>query len=431
MAFGVAPLVRKPSRMRRAIEAVYRRVAKLLAIVPIRFRGVLLAVAGLWVTLGIGKAQADYLLYPAGISAIALVVLCAVCVAAGALRVRLALRSRAGGVPPELETTHPVMSELRFPRLAAWPLVDVRMAWAQPDDVAVTLERAGRQWQEVITPRARGRYTRVVRRFTVEDVFGLTAMSFRVAWEAPMRIAPASATAGMELAVGYGHGDAFSHPSGRPEGDLVEMRAYGHGDSMRHILWKTFARSRRLLVRMPERAIAPSPTTVAFLVAGPGDEPTCATARLYLERNLFGRDFVFCADGAAEPTRDTYAAVDQIIDSAAAVGDGGAALEQQAAQIDRARLASCVVFVPAVDGAWRERVVAFASRLPAPPTVIIGVDGIEPTAKRTLAARLLVRGQRELDEDSRALAGIPALRAALQAEGVRVQIIHRTTGQQW
>ena len=69
------------------------------------------------------------------------------------------------------------------------------------------------------------------------------------------------------------------------------MRAYGHGDPMRHVLWKTFARSRRLLVRMPERAIAPSPTTVAFLIAGPGEgdpiaarfDPLLAEARALLQ----------------------------------------------------------------------------------------------------------------------------------------------------
>jgi len=406
-------------------------VSRRLAIVPIRVRGLLLAGAGAYVTFGIGASEADYLLYPAGLCAIALVALCALCVGAGALRVRLAVRRKPAAVPVSIETTHAVRSDFEFPRLGLWPLIDVRMSWVEPVGVDVTLEKSRGSWREVITPRQRGRYARLVRRFTVEDVFGLTAISFSVAWEVGVRIAPATATAGADLAVGYGHGDAFSHPSGRQEGDLVEMRAYGHGDPMRHILWKTFARSRRLLVRMPERAIAPRPTTVAFLVAGHGDEPTCAAARLYLERNLFGRDFLFCADGALEPAHEADVAIEQIIDSAATVADDGGAigLEQQAAQVDHARLASCVVFAPAIDGAWRERVVAFAGRCPAPPTVIIGVDGTEPPGRRRLVSRMLLRGGAEADVDSRALAGVPALREALESQGMRVQIIHRTTGQ--
>src|SRR4029079_3371216 len=98
---------------------------------------------------------------------------------------------------------------------------------------------------------------------------------------------------------------AFSHPAGRQDGDLVEMRNYGVGDPMRHILWKTIARTHRPLVRTPERAIAPAPITVAFLVAGAADEPTAATARLYLERGMFGPDFLFAADGPAPPPHGT------------------------------------------------------------------------------------------------------------------------------
>jgi hypothetical protein len=296
--------------------------------------------------------------------------------------------------------------------------------------VSVSLEPQGGAWAEVITPHARGRHTRVARRFTVEDVFGLAACSFTVAWEEPVRIAPARAVASAELAVGYATGDAFSHPSGRAEGDLVEMRAYGHGDPMRHVLWKTFARSRRLLVRMPERAIAPSPTTVAFLIAGPGDEPSCGTARLYLERNLFGADFLFGADGAAAPARDRDTALDQIIDSAG--GESGIALDQLGKNIDPMRLASCVVFAPAVDGPWRERVVEFAARLPAPPTIVIGVDGAPPAAPRSRIARMLVRtsdADDGNDADGRAMVEVGALREALEASGLRVQVVHRSTGQ--
>jgi hypothetical protein len=345
----------------------------------------------------------------------------------GALRVWLAVRRAAAGIPADLETTQAVPMGFVFPRLTWWPLVEVKMVWEAPIGVEVALEARGGTWGELITPHARGRHARVARRFTVEDVFGLCASSFTVAWDEPVRIMPARAVASAELAVGWATGDAFSHPSGRAEGDLVEMRAYGHGDPMRHVLWKTFARSRRLLVRMPERAIAPSPTTVAFLVAGPGDEPSCGTARLYLERNLFGTDFLFGADGAAAPAKDRDTALDQIIDSAQA--EGGVALDVLGKNIDPIRLASCVVFAPAVDGPWRERVVQFAARLPAPPTIVIGVDGVPPAAPRSRLSRLLLRGGADGDGDGRALAGVPALREQLEASGLRVQIVHRSTGQ--
>ena len=413
--------------LRRAAE-VYRRVVRRLAVVPVRPRGVLLAGAGAWLAFRIGEREADLVLYPAGIAAIALVAVCALCVAAAALRLRLALRGTSAGIPLALETGSATRTDFVLRWLRAWPLVEARVAWDRPADVDVALEREPGGLREVVTARARGRHDQLVRRFTIEDTFGLCAIAFAVRWPVALRVLPAAAPAAPELVAGFGAGDAFSHPSGRAEGDLVEMRAYGHGDSMRHILWKVFARSRRLLVRLPERAIAPAPTTCAFLVAGPGDEPTCGVARLYLESARLGTDFVFCADGCAAPTRDRDAALDQIVDSSAAVGDSGSALDRHAAQIDPVRLSACVVFAPALDGTWRDRVVAFARRSAAAPTIIIGVDGALPGAPRSRLARLLTRAPAPLALDARAYTQIETLRAALESSGLRVQVVHRTHG---
>src|SRR5262249_24108870 len=154
----------------------------------------------------------------------------AIAVGIGAAVLRRDVRRRPAGLPDSLETTVATPTEFRFPRFAAWPLLETRMRWDEPADVVVEVAAAGRLYEETVTPRDRGRHARLVRVFTVEDVFGLCGLSFRVTWETPIRIAPASASAAAELAASYAHGDAFSHPAGRAEGDLVEMRAYGHGD---------------------------------------------------------------------------------------------------------------------------------------------------------------------------------------------------------
>jgi hypothetical protein len=412
------------SRGLGAVLELCRRVVFGFAIVPIRLRGLVLTGAGAYLAFSIGEREADYVLYPAGIAAMALVVLCMVCVLAAALRVRLALRGTDAAIPTELETGRETRTDFLFRWLGAWPLVDARIVWTRPAAVDVTLEREAGGLREVVTLHGRGRHDRLVRRFTVEDQFGLCAVSFSVSWTVAYRVVPARASAGPELALGFRSGDAYSHPSARAEGDLVEMRAYGNGDSMRHILWKTFARSRRLLVRMPERAIAPSPATCAFLVAGPGDEPTCGVARLYLERGQFGGEFVFFADGCAEAARDVDAAIDQIVDS----GNASSAIAlDHAEQLDRVRLGACVLFAPAIDGPWRDRVVAFARRIGATPTVIIGVDGSPSERTRSLVARLLTAGEPP-NVDARAYAQIGTLRAALESDGLRVQIVHRTQG---
>jgi uncharacterized protein (DUF58 family) len=374
----------------------------------------------------VGPAEIDHVVYTAGFVALALVALCALVVFLAALVLRSAARRALCNVTDSLETLRTQRTGVRIPRLRAWPLVEVRLTWEEPDKVAVALEPEGRWLIETITARERGRRATILRRFRVADVLGLSAVSFRLSHAQPIVIAPAVASASAELSAAYALGGDLSHPAGKPEGDLIEMRKYGPGDSLRHVLWKTFARTRRLLVRVPERAMAPRPVTVAFLVAGAGDEATSAVARLYLDLGLFGPDFLFCADGAARPARQSQEALTQIIDSVNERARGGASLEMLAAEVEPTRLASCLLFAPPIDGPWRARLVAFARRLPSPPTVVIGVEGatVPPAATKPLARLLFCPP---------AVARVPValgeLRQALEGDGLRVQVVHRQTGQ--
>jgi hypothetical protein len=411
--------------MRRIGRRIGRRLEP-LGYVPLRLPGVVLVAAAL-VVMRFARERADYVLYPASLAALGLLGACALFTTLASLALWRSVRTIEGsGVPDQLETTQPLATGFRFRRLVAWPMVETRMRWDAPPGVRVELIRDGRWFAESITAAERGRHTRIVRRFTVEDIFGLTAITFRVAWEQPLRIVPARTAAGVELAMGHATGDAFSHPEGRAEGDLIEMRKYGHGDPLRYVLWKTFARTRRLLVRMPERAIAPMPTTSAFLVAGDGDEAAAATARLYIESGLLGSDFVFAADGAPAPTTKAEEAVEQIIDSVGARGEGGRGLDAFRREVDPVRLGRCVVFAPPVDGAWRERVAAFSQGLPSPATVIIGVEGPLEDKRRRWVARLLFLPDYKLHAQRRDL---DAIRSGLEAGGAQVKILHRETGQ--
>jgi hypothetical protein len=422
-------------RLRTGIAAIRTRLARVSGYVPIRIPGLALALAAL-AALWFARREADYLLFPAALAILGLIALCLVFTTLAALALRRSIRRRRArepyaGLPEQLETTRRLTTGFRFRRLVAWPLVEAKMRWHRPAGIKVELVPAGGWFEEVITAEERGRHPRLVRSFTVEDIFGLTAITFRVTWEQALRIVPARGAAGVEIAIGHATGDAFSHPSGRQEGDLVEMRRYGHGDPMRHVLWKTFARTRRLLVRMPERAIAPSPTTSAFLIAGIGDEAAAATARLYVETGLLGTDFVFAADGAATPTTRPEEAVEQIIDSIAARGDGGGGLEAFRKNVDPVRLGRCVVFAPPSDGAWCERVAAFSRALPSPATVIIGVEGFIDEPKRKLVTRLLLRpaAAAAVTHPPGWRRDLARIRATLEAGGVMVKVLHRDTGQ--
>ena len=67
-------------------------------------------------------------------------------------------------------------------------------------------------------------------------------------------------------------------------------------DSPRLILWKVYARTRRLFVRTSERALEAAPRTCAYLVADPQDEAAATLARTVLERGLLGDRWRFGAD---------------------------------------------------------------------------------------------------------------------------------------
>ena len=405
---------------------IWGRLRRGAGYVPLRIPGLVFVFGALFV-LWFSRSNADYLLYPASLVALGLLGLCMICTLLAALALRFSLRKHGTWeMPEQIETTHPVRTGFRFSRLSIWPLVEVRMQWEAPRAMDVALEISGRFFEETVTARERGRYTHVIRRFSVEDIFGLTGFTFRKSYERALRVVPARCVQGPEVIVGHASGDAFSHPLGKAEGDLIEMRKYGHGDPLRHILWKTFARTRRLLVRMPERAVSPMPTTSAFLVAGPEDEPAAAAARLYVETGLLGEDFVFAADGAPTPTNKPAEAVDQIIDSIQRRAEGGMSLESFRRGVEPVRLGRCIVFAPPTDGAWTDRVTAFSRTLPQPATIIIGVEGDAAVAPKQGISRFLVRKKKvgvHVHPD------LPAVRAKLEAGGMQVKVLHRETGQ--
>ncbi len=392
---------------------------------PLRVGALILLAFALTLVFIWSPEEADFLVYPAGLVALGLVVICASLVTLGTVRLKRIVSHLEAGVPETLETTQAATTRFRVPALRGFLVLEVSLAWVKPTSVEVRLEAIDGELVEIVTPNERGRFTKLTRRFTVEDVFGLSRISFDQSWDAPLRITPLAATHSAQLAAGYSQGETLANPAGRVEGDLVEMRAYAHGDSMRHVLWKAYARTRRLLVRMPERALAPGPVSVAFLVAGPDDEASAGAARLYIEAGLLGADLMFCADGATAPARTPRDALEQIVDSHAHRENGGATLETVAAQIDPARLTSCLVFAPPIDGPWRERLVGFVRRHSLDATIIIGIDeAVEPMPAPARVQSLFFE-----TEETTTRPSLVTLRSALAADGLNVKVLHCKSGQ--
>jgi hypothetical protein len=391
---------------------------------PLTWSGLVLGGLGGLVYFLYAESEGDFILLGFGLAAMALVLtsLLFVLIVAPLYAWRMGLRH--SGLPESLTVGVEHETTFRAPRLRFIPFVEVFHDWLVPSAMQVRLTADRGTWLEHITPMERGRFTAITRRFTVQDIFGFARVRFPRTRKTTLRIQPVPGRADMTLAIRRATDDGYSHPSGQPLGELVEMRRYSAGDPVRHILWKVYARSRRLMVRQPERAIAPKPAMVGFFVAGKGDEPSASTARLFLEQGLLGADFVFSADGARRPTSDIGEAVEQVIESRDFRDSGAEGLHALIRSVDRGRLDNLVVFAPAADGPWVDKVLAASKKLPMPPTVLITVDGAVDLVKRKRGSRLLFRREAHLA----GVSDIPDIHDRLRAAGIDVKVLHRSTG---
>ncbi|MEM8931920.1 MAG: hypothetical protein AAGE94_12145, partial [Acidobacteriota bacterium] len=196
------------------------------------------------------------------------------------------------------------------------------------------------------------------------------------------------------------------------------------GDSPRHILWKVYARTRQLEVRVPERAIDRAQRTAAYLVTGPGDEAAAAVARTALERRLLGPSWIFAADGAPEPAEDLDPAVLAIARS----GAHAASVERPSADglrrfLDHPEVRAethCVVFAAAHHGPWIDELLAVSGRFRGSTTFVLATDGVQDADQRPLWHRLLFAAEPISDLDGRRVGA----EAATSADELRRLLDH-------
>jgi hypothetical protein len=180
-------------------------------------------------------------------------------------------------------------------------------------------------------------------------------------------------------------GEDLPHPSGPLTGDRVDIRRYVPGDPLRLVLWKLYARTGELMVRTPERAIAPSIRIVAYLIAAEGDEPPAAAARVAIDSGLLGDGWTFSADGANHPAEDPESALALVIGSRSARGTdqgNGAGLMPFLDAATESEPARIVLFAPARTGPWLERAALAAKKYGTSMSVVIATDAVRDLEER-------------------------------------------------
>jgi hypothetical protein len=347
---GANPEIRGIRRRGGEFRKLLRASAGLFPLTP---AGAILACfAGTALAL-IGVRRSDLVILSATFLTLAAVLLMALAVSAAALGFRVGRRHRAEAAGLLLECGTVQSTGFIPPWPARLPLLDFDWAWEAPAGARVEPELRGGRWLETVVLEKRGDHPGLVRRFEVRDVLGLASVSWREGEARPVRAIPHRGKLdNFALLDGLAGGDDLSDPRGEAVGDRVDMRQYSQGDSPRMILWKVYARTRKLLVRVPERAVAARPRSCAYMVAGEGDEASAGFLRVVLERGFLGEGWRFGADGSAGSAGSPGEALDLLVRSGHAEVAGASGLREFLARAEQDGYSSCFIAVPPQDGPW-------------------------------------------------------------------------------
>jgi hypothetical protein len=363
MAARVMDYVRRAARMGRRVWGF----------VPFSTAGLALALAVGAGMYFLGMKRSDHVLLITGGAVLLVAAVDLVIVALTALFIGWRFRKhtdkeRAGGYRLEMTTGVPTPSARQMPRFLP-PLIEASTHILNPPDFDC-------EWrkdydgvrQEWLLPGRRCELEenfRLRRRVIVKDVLGFCALDWEQEEPLSLRVLPKPMPLGSQsLIKAWFQGDEISDPRGEPTGDRVDMRRYSPGDPPRLLLWKIYARTGKLMVRVPEAAITTAPRTCAYLVAGPGDETVASLARTLVESNLLGDGWRFGADGSPSSVDKKEEALRVICRS----GNPGIASGENLATFLResasSGFGSCIVLVPAYDGDWVDTVAAILARSP-------------------------------------------------------------------
>lgn len=362
-----------------ALARARRLLARFGGAVPLRCRGALVALVAGLALWRYGYGALDLVVFVLGVSGLVLAALCAFAVAAAAAWHRRLLSRRpppADVLPRRLETGVAVPTGFCLPSPQWLPLVKLRWIWLNPCGVECSVRSAGDSLEEVVEATRRCEVTSLRRRFFAYDAFGLAS----VAWE---RAAPAALTIlpnpgllrHMPALRSLAAGEGMHHEAGAPEGDRMEFRRYVPGDPVRNIMWKSYARTRQLNVRTPERSVDHARKIVGYLVAGPFDEPAAAAARVALESGALGDRWLFGADGT-EAVVDQLDAALQVIARSGSAPEGATGLGGFLQSVGVGGAVHCIVFAPGRPGPWTPEVLRVAREHPEMLTFVLGVDGL-------------------------------------------------------
>ena len=406
------------------IRGVARRVSDLW---PLTWLGLALALVASVALISFGFKKLDLVLLVLGYGGAGLLLISTLLVVSSALGVFFWLRRASfSWRTSTFETGMPLLTGFSLPSMWWLPLVQLRWSWEAPEALPVEPEPGAGRLRERVTLRQRGIFESVTRRLVIQDAFGLARIVLRHRQLGPIQVLPhLGGIRRLPVLTSLTGGEEFPHPMGLEDGDRVELRRYVPGDSARFIHWKVFGRTRKLMVRVPERALSRSRRTVAYLVAGAHDEAAAAAARAAIEEEALGTEWQFAADGAPDATSDRSEALHKVMTSSRHAVSSGSGMKRFLAEVDPRGPAALVVFAPPTMGAWLDEMRSLTIRRYGRVRVVIAVDAVHDPDRQPGWRRVLLRPSQVSGIDRADLERVGRALGQLRCE---VVIIDRVSG---
>ncbi|MEX0619943.1 MAG: DUF58 domain-containing protein [Pseudohongiellaceae bacterium] len=381
---------------------------------PFTVQGFMVLAAAVLALQVLGYGNMDLVVFALAVCGLTIVGFCLLSVLSVGLYTQFRLRDpqsplQRKGQPVSVEAGFPNETALSLPAMGWVPLVRVSWKVVYPDAIStrIRLSPTDGQLNEEIIPQKRCLACSVTRRFTISDVLGLCRYSWRQSQEIELMALPRiNSIKALPLLRSLTAEDGIPNPQGNPDGDRMEIRRYVAGDSVRDIMWKVYARNRQLNVRLAEKSVFHSNRTLAYLLSGPNDEAAAAVARIAVERGALGDNWLFGADGTAEPCNTVAEALRAIAASRALDEPLGYGLDNFLRQAASQGESHCIVIAGAGPGPWVTSLKQTVGRFRGPFTVVLATDGFASEETPALWQRLLYRGEKDNGAESRKNDGI-------------------------
>lgn len=374
----------------------------LLGLFPLTIQGcitLLVAAAALSIY---GYGNMDLVVFALAVCALAILIFCLFCTVSFGVVMQRRIRreqesrlSNSAGMNEniEVEAGYPNETGFKLRSTSLLPLVRIDWKIVFPDHIETRtrLDDSGQLLEEII-PARRCLTDKIVRQFTISDVLGFCRFSWRLQQDNRCLALPkVSSVKTLPLLRSLTAEDGIPNPSGQPEGDRMEIRPYAPGDSVKNIMWKVYARTRQLNVRLPEKSVFHSKRTVAYLLSSENDEAAAAVARVALQSAAFGEDWSFGADGTDSTCDDLATALQAVARSRAIDQKHSYGLDRFLERAAGHSMAHCIVFAAAEQADWLPELKNTIQRYGGQFSVVLATDGMDEANESALWQKLFMR----------------------------------------